>query len=323
MSERRGARRGGGLHWLAALTLLVAGCASATPSPSPPPTATAEPTPSPTASPSPTAEPTPVPTPLDEEMLARRFTILIVGADTSAHRRSIGVDGYRTDAIVVVSVSADRSRIDMISLPRDTVDVPMANGTIYHGKVNGIAELYGVEALRGAMSTLLGVPIDRYVLVDMDDFAWMVDVIGGIQVEVKTRIADPKVQLSLEPGLVQMDGALALAFSRTRADSDYARDARQQQLILALARAWLEPSGEAMLRAAFRLGSLETDLKLGEMPTVVEIGRRSITARVTAIVLEPPRFSLFVGFEPNTKRGWVMIPDVKEIRRYAESALAD
>lgn len=308
---------------LAVLALLLAGCATATSSPSLIPTAAPTATPSPTASPSPTPAPTPSPTPLDEEMLARRFTTMIVGADTSAYRRSIGVEGYRTDALMVVSVSVDKSRIDIISLPRDTVDVPMANGRIYRGKINGISEIYGIEALRGAMSTLLGVPIDRYVRIDMDDFVWMVDVIGGIGVDVKTRISDPKVDLDLEPGLVEMDGATALAFSRTRADTDYARAARQQQVILALVQGWLEPTGEAMLRAAFRLDSLETDITLQEMPTLLEIGRRSAAASVTAIVLQPPRYSLFVGIEPNSKRGWVMIPNVAEMRRYARAALAD
>lgn len=309
-------------RWLVVLALVLAGCATV-PSPSSSPTVEPTPSPSPTASPSPTIEPTPSPTPLDEAMLAKRFTILIVGADTSAYRRSIGVDGYRTDALMVVSVSADKSRIDMISLPRDTVDIPMANGTTYHGKVNGISEIYGIEALRGAMSKLLGVPIDRYVRVDMDDFTWLVDVVGGIQIDVKSHISDPKVHLTLDPGPVLMNGPLALAFSRTRFDSDYGRDARQQQVILALARAWLEPSGEAMLKAAFRLNSLETDLTLGDMPTLIEIGRRSIAATVTAIVLAPPRFALFAGIEPNTNRGWVMIPNVAAMRRYAKAELAD
>ena len=59
------------------------------------------------------------------------------------------------------------------------------------------------------------------------------------------------------------------------------------------------------------------------MPTLLEIGRRSASAEVTAIVLQPPRYSLFVGFEPNSNRGWVMIPDVAAMRSYARAALSD
>ncbi|MEX0625021.1 MAG: LCP family protein [Chloroflexota bacterium] len=294
--------------------LLLAGCASASPSLSP----SAEPTPSP--SPTPVASPTPIP--LDQAMLARRFTVLVVGSDSNRTRRERGED-VNTDALMVVSVSADKSRIAMLSLPRDTVDIPMPDGSIYHGKVNEIAQRFGIETLRGAMATLLGVPIDRYVQIDMDGFASMVDAVGGVDVEVKTRLSDSKVDLFLEPGPAHLDGPQALSFSRTRVDSDYGRAGRQQQVIVALARKWLDAGlGELMVTAEL-LGSLETDMVLDELPTVLEIGRRSTSAEVSGIVLEPPRFSLFVGFEPNSTRGWVMIPNVPEIQAYARSVLSD
>lgn len=295
-----------------AAALVLAGCASASPSLSP----SAEPTPSPT----PVASPTPIP--LDEDMLARRFTVLVVGADSNSTRRARGEE-VNTDALMVVSISADKTRIAMLSLPRDTVDLPMADGSIYHGKVNEIAQRFGIETLRVAMATLLGVPIDRYLQIDMDDFASMVDAVGGVDVEVKTRLSDSKVDLFLEPGPAHLSGPQALSFSRTRVDSDYGRAGRQQQVIVALARKWLDAGLAELLATTELLGSLETDIVLEEVPTMLEIGRRSTSAAVSGIVLEPPRFSLFVGFEPNSARGWVMIPDVPEIQAYARSVLSD
>ena len=297
------------------LAFLLAGCATASASPSP----SLEVTPSP----SPTVAPSPTPIPLDHPMLGRRFTVLVAGADTDRSRRAEGVVDVNTDALMVVSVSADKSRIAIMSLPRDTVDLPMADGSIYHGKVNGIAQKLGIETLRSAMAALLGVPIDRYIRVDMNDFTWLVDAVGGVDVEVKTPISDAGVDLFLDPGPAHLDGARALSFSRTRADSDYGRAARQQQVIVALARKWLDPGLGAMLQAARLLGSLETDISPREVPTLLEIGRRSASAEVTGIVLEPPRFSLFVGFEPNSPRGWVMIPNVAEIQAYARSVTSD
>lgn len=301
------------------LALLLAGCASTSPSPSPSVAPTAEPT----ASPSPTPEPTATPVPIDQAMLARRFTVLVAGADTSASRRASGVTDWNTDALMVISVSADKSQIAILSLPRDTVDLPMPDGSIYHRKVNGIAQRLGMEVLRGAMATLLGVPIDRYVRVDMDDFGSLVDAVGGIDVEVKTRISDSQVHLFLEPGPAHLDGAQALSFSRSRADSDYGRAARQQQVIVALARKWLEPDLDTLIGSVRLLASLQTDIRLDELPTLREMARRSASAQVNAIVLQPPRFSLFVGFEPNSTRGWVMIPDVPEIRAYAASVVSN
>jgi LCP family protein required for cell wall assembly len=297
-----------------AVALLLAGCAAATPSLSP----SAET--SPTASPTPLASPTPIP--LDEAMLARRITVLVIGADSNRSRQARGED-VNTDALMVVSVSADKTRISMMSLPRDTVDIPMADGSTYHRKVNEIAERLGIEALRGAMATLLGVPIDRYVQVDMDDFAAIVDAVGGVDVEVKTRLSDPKVNLFLEPGPAHLDGVQALSYSRTRVDSDYGRAGRQQEVIIALVRKWLDAGLVELMATVASLGSIETDIAADELPTMLEIARRSTSAEVSGIILEPPRFSLFVGFEPNSTRGWVMIPDVPEIQAYVRSVLAD
>ena len=305
---------------LALAALLLAGCASASPSVAPSPEAT--PSPSLSEEPSPTQRPTPTPIPIDEAMLARRLTVMVAGVDSNAARRGRGED-QNTDALMVVSVSADKSRIAILSLPRDTVDIPMPDGSIYHGKINGIAQRFGIETLRGAMSNLLGIPIDRYIRLDMDDFTWMVDAVGGIDVEVKTRISDSQVHLFLDPGPAHLDGATALSYSRTRADSDYGRAARQQQVIVALARKWLAPGLNALIGTVRLLDSLRTDIELDEITTLIEIGRRSASAEVTATVLQPPRFSLFVGFEPNSSRGWVMIPDVPEIHAYVRSLITD
>jgi LCP family protein required for cell wall assembly len=303
--------------------VIVAGCATASPSPSTSPGPVPTPSPTPSPSPSPTLEPTPTPIPLDEAMLARRFTVLVAGADTSANRRAGGTTVVNTDALMVVSVSADKSRIDMISVPRDTVDVPLPGGKIYRGKINSIGFKLGITTLRDAMSTLLGVPIDRYVRIDMDDFLWLVDAVGGIDLDVRTHLVDPKVHLNLPAGPTHLDGATALAFSRTRADNDYGRAARQQQVVLALVQRWLDPSAAALLAAAFHVESLQTDISLTELPTLLEIGRRSAAAKVTAVVLQPPRYSLFSGIDPNSARGWVMIPNVAAMRRYAKAALSD
>jgi LCP family protein required for cell wall assembly len=305
---------------VATLALLLAGCTAASPSLAPSVEVTSSPSPS--EVPSPTPRPTPTPIPVDQAMLARRFTVMVAGVDSSAERRARGED-QNTDALMVISVSVDKSRIDILSLPRDTVDIPMADGSIYHGKINGIAQRFGIEVLRGAMSTLLGIPIDRYIRVDMDDFTWMVDAVGGIDVEVTSRIRDSQVHLSLDPGPAHLDGVTALSYCRTRADSDYGRAARQQQVMVALARKWLAPELGALIGSVRLLDSLQTDIDLDEVTTLLEIGRQSASAEVTAIVLKPPRFSLFVGFEPNSSRGWVMIPDVPEIRAYARSVITD
>ena len=296
---------------LVILAMLVGGCASASPSPTHSPSGPSfapsrEPTPvvSPSIVPIPTQQPSPAPIPVDEAMFGRRLTVLVAGADASEYRQRIGVDDVNTDALMVVSVSADKSRIAMLSLPRDTVDVPMPDGSIYHGKVNSV-------------------PIDRYIRVDMDDFGWMVDAVGGVDVEVASRLVDAHLHLRIGPGPAHLDGALALAYTRTRVDSDYGRAARQQQVVRALVAKWLDPGLLALVGTIRLLSSLETDVGLDQITTLLAIGRASASAKVTQTVLKPPRFSLFVGIEPNSRRGWVMIPDIPEIHAYVRSLLSD
>ncbi|MDH4333855.1 MAG: LCP family protein [Chloroflexota bacterium] len=306
--------------------LLLAGCWASSPSPSPTigPTSSPSPSPVPTASPAPTIKPTPIPIPLDEALLASRFTVLVLGEDSSLARRSGGITITNTDTMMVVSVSADRSSVVALSVPRDTVDIPLGDGSLYRGKINAIAYQLGLEAARGAMAALLGIEIDAYLKIDMDDFAWMVDAVGGVDVEVAARLYDPRIGVDLQPGPAHLDGAQALAYVRTRRDSDYARATRAQQVVVELARRWVSPdTGSARIGLLTRLGSLQTDIELRQLPTLVEIGRRSADASLTAIVLQPPRYAYFVGIEPGTARGWVMIPNVAEMRALARSLIGD
>ena len=304
-----------------AATLVACGQAPSPPaSVSPVPIAAATPTPSPSLTPSPTPQPTP--NPLDAQLLGRRFTVLVVGEDVSAARRQRGYIGDNTDAIMVVSVSADQKRVAMISLPRDTVDVPLGNGQTWVGKVNGIANTYGMDALRRAISTLLQIHIPYYVKVNMDDFVDLVDAVGGISVNVKTVVQEPRWNLYLTPGRVHLSGREALYFSRARHyDSDFARAARQQQVIHALAMKYTNRKTDIDLpKVLGALSGLETNLPMGELASLIALGRRAAHADYVSEVLMPPRFSLGYG-DQHDGRGWVIIPNVEAMRAEVRALL--
>lgn len=306
-------------------SILLAACGQ---TPSPPasasPSATVRPTASPTTEPTASPQPTPTPNPFDADMLASRYTVLVIGEDANASRDARG-HASRTDTIMVVSLSARQKQVTMLSLPRDTVDIPMANGLVYTGKVNGIAHAFGYEALQGAIATLLGIQIDAYVKVDMDNFIQLVDAVGGLKVTNTEWLFDGHLGLSLAPGTYRLDGTTTLDYVRSRyTTSDYARAARQQQVLLSLVRKYLNPATEWDLdQVLLMLDSLQTNIDLADLPTILEMGRRSRKAGVVSTVLEPPRFSLYVGIEPGTARGWVMIPNVTEMRAYARSVMGD
>jgi LCP family protein required for cell wall assembly len=266
---------------------------------------------SPSAQPSDDAQPS-ASAALESELLDRRWTVLYVGTDVNERRESDG-EPVNTDALMLVSLSADQTELTLVSLPRDTVDVPLAGGGTYERKINGLYREEGMEALLGAMEALFEVPIDAHVLLDMDDFARLVEAVGGVEVSPATPVVDPIVDLDLGAGPQQLDAVQALGYVRTRADDDYARMARHQEVLLDLVRRLADPETDLELRQLLDgLDSLETDLPLDDLGTLLELARRATGARVSELVIAPPLIT-FEG-DRGDGRGYVLEPDVEAIR---------
>lgn len=277
----------------------------------------------PTVQPSPTASGTPTPTvepTLDQALLSDRLTVLLIGKDVNATRTANG-EPVNTDSLMLASVSADQSEVTIISLPRDTVDIPLPAGETWPQKVNALYRERGVEALVDAGAELFATEIDGYVAIDMDDLPALVDAVGGVDVEPADPLIDPGLGLDIAAGPQTLDGATALDYVRTRVDTDYGRAARQQEVVLELTRALV--AGEADIDLAGLLDGLdglETDLPLDKLPTLVEIARRADDAQVTREVIQPPEFITFEG-DAGDGRGYVLVPDVDAIRAYVAEHL--
>jgi len=277
------------------------------PPPAEEPDATAEPSPEPTAS----AEPTPSPT-LNADILERRWTVLYVGTDVNA-RREADDEPVNTDALMLVSLSADQSRLTLVSLPRDTVDVPLTDGSVYGRKINALYAERGIEALVGAMEALYGVPIDAHLVADMDDFVALVDAVGGVDVSPDAPLVDAKVNIDLDAGPQTLDAAQTLGYVRTRVDKDYGRMARQQEVLVALVEKLVDPETDLDLTSLIDgLDSLETDLPLDQLPTLIELARRAADAEVATLVIQQPLIT-FEG-DRGDGRGYILEPDVEAIR---------
>jgi LCP family protein required for cell wall assembly len=306
--------------------LSACGTAAPTPSPTPQPTASPSPTPTPspdpTPSPTPTPVPTPTPIPLDQSLLVRRVTVLVIGNDGNDIRHAIRGFIENTDALLVVSIDARHEQITMLSLPRDTVDVPMADGRTWSAKINSLRGALGYDALEGALETLYGIPIDYYVEIDMADFGRLVNAVGGVDVVNPYALYDPAIGLNLPAGPAHLNGNGAARYVRTRVDLDYSRARRQQQVFLAMVEKFVDPALELDALAFLSgLRSLRTDIPLDKLPTFMELARRARDATVVGQVMAPPRFALFEGFAAS--RGWIMTPNVAEIRAFVRSAIVD
>lgn len=271
-----------------------------------------EPSPSPSPSPTDTVAPSPTAA-LNQEVLNSRLTVLLVGLDLNAERRAPGVAG-NTDALMLASVSADQSQVVLVSLPRDTVDVPLPDGTIWSAKINGLFAERGIEGLVGAMETLYGVPIDGYVTIDMDDFASLLDAVEVVTVNPPEPLSDPPIGLDLQPGEQELDGPTVLSYVRTRIDQDYGRMGRQQEVITDMVARLVDSETDVDVSQLLNgLDSLETDLPLDDLRTLVEIARRAQDASVERVLVQPPTMIVLEG-DLQDGRGYVLVPDIQAIR---------
>ena len=197
----------------------------------------------------------------------RAVNILVVGTDSrNGASGDIGagdedeVPGLRNDSTMVIHVSADRSRVQIVSIPRDTlVDIPackhrdgttsepttddMFNNAMVYG-ANGGDEPEdigpGIACVRSTVEKLSGMSIDAFMVVDFAGFVNMIDALGGVWFNIPERIDDDSAQLYIDEGCWKLSGTHALAYMRSRKGqgdgSDISRIGRQQQLISAMLR---------------------------------------------------------------------------------------
>lgn len=195
----------------------------------------------------------------------RALNFLAIGSDDrNGVNGDIGgtVGGMRSDTTMLVHVSADRSRVEVVSIPRDSeVLIPAChldrdpqgkmstetkdkfNAAFSVGGASGDAGLAGLcTAATIAANTGIDVGAD-FAIVDFAGFEGMVDAIGGVRLCVPEAIRDThhNTNLDLSAGWHDLTGAQALDYVRARYvtgsdNSDTQRIPRQQKFIGALVR---------------------------------------------------------------------------------------
>ncbi len=159
------------------------------------------------------------------ESLPNIMNIMILGLDSRDRT-------MRADTIMLLTLNKKTSEINIVSVPRDMrVNLPGRGPD----KINH-AYAYGEVALtREALEDFLDVKVDYYVTTDFEGFQNIVDIMGGIELEVEQRMRyyGIDVTIELDPGWQLLDGDKALQYVRYRSDGrgDLGRVDRQQKLV--------------------------------------------------------------------------------------------
>jgi LCP family protein required for cell wall assembly len=147
-----------------------------------------------------------------------------------------------TDTIIVINSTPRADNPIAISVPRDLlVKYPDKN---FYTKINALYKYGGIDAIKSSIFEITGLSTDYYLIVNLESVKKIIDQLGGIDVDVKEDIFDPKFPapynsfeiFSLKKGIQHLDGETALKYIRTRnqPEGDFSRIARQQQVIVAL-----------------------------------------------------------------------------------------
>ena len=218
----------------------------------------------------------------------RAVNLLILGTDSRAGNNNVDgsqgsedVASARSDTALVMHISADRKRVDAVSIPRDTlVDIPecktldgektessedtpfnsaFAKGAGDSDDKKAVAS--GATCTWKTVETLTHVRIDDFVVVDFAGLSKVVDSLGGVHVQVDEAIDDTEYTgFKLDEGCQKLDGQNALQYARVRHGvsdgSDLSRITRQQNLMRAMASKAL--SSSLLTQSGFLTSTLET-----------------------------------------------------------------
>lgn len=168
-----------------------------------------------------------------------------------------------TDVMLIVSYSHKNHDLALISVPRDLwVDSlkTKINSVYHYGKEKG--DQNGIKMTQTAILETAGLPIHYSAVIDFALFQDVVDLIGGVDVNVQHTFTDKLFPIpgkenalpissryetiTFNAGLQHMDGVTALKFVRSRhaegdEGTDLARSARQHLIVSAIRQKIVNP----------------------------------------------------------------------------------
>ena len=165
------------------------------------------------------------------------INILLIGQDA----RQTGVRA-RSDSMILVTFNVEENTITLTSFLRDLyVKIPGYN----QNKLNATYVYGGMELLNQTLEQNFGVQVDGNVEVDFSRFADVIELLGGVDMELRhdeamyinRKLGKDGIVSNLTAGMHTLNGDQALWYSRIRyldADSDFSRTNRQRKVINSL-----------------------------------------------------------------------------------------
>lgn len=215
------------------------------------------------------------------------INVLLLGTDERTKDFS---DNARSDSMMLLSINLKDHTAKLVSLERG-MGVPILEGP-YKGQYDWLTHCFrygGADLVMKEVRECFRVDVERFVRVNFTSVESIVDLLGGIDVNLSVAEAEylnARPGRNYSAGVCHLDGKAALDYARTREiDSDWQRVKRQQTVIQACADK-LKGSSVSTLNELLNqiLPMVQTNFTQGE---------------ITKLMLEAPEF-LGVEFERMT-----------------------
>jgi len=279
----------------------------------------------------PALTPTPIAVQDDRELV----TFLLLGSDTR------GGASFRTDTMVVVMVRPKTGEVSLLSLPRDLWvfipgnDYDRLNTAYLKGQMEGWSG-GGPGLLKDTIAYNFGIPIDYTAMVDFNGFRQIVDTLGGVDVPIACaytdwRLIDPSYDPENEnnwylytagPGVLHMDGDLALWYARSRKrSSDFDRGRRQQEVLRALYEKGLEGNTLKEIPQLYSdfSSTVNTDVSLGNLLKLSPLALHLTNADIRGYYLNADNGTVTPWITPGGAD--VLLPNAAAIQAVVQEAM--
>ena len=262
------------------------------------------------------------------------INFLLIGSDKRSGT------SFRTDTMVVAILRPSEGQVSLISIPRDLwVFIPgWENNRVNTAYQHGISTNYpggGPGLLKDTIQYNLGIRIDHTAMVDFDGFRQIVDTLGGVDIPVSCaytdwRLIDPSYNPEIEenwllytvnPGVIHMDGDLALWYARSRQkSSDFDRGRRQQEVLRAIFTQVLQTGTLTRIPELYGnvKDNVETDLGLTDILQLSLYAPKMTNADIRSYYLRPPYVNSWI----TSGGAYVLSPDQALLSQLLTEALS-
>jgi LCP family protein required for cell wall assembly len=249
-----------------------------------------------------------------------QINILLLGGDS---RNS---EIQSSDSIIIVSIDPATKKVKLLSILRDTyVKIPGYG----EDRISKAITMGGSSLAMRTIEEWAGIPIQYYVYMNLPGFINLIDLIGGIDIEVEKDMnyvdsnEDSMYEIHLKKGYQHLDGIKALQYVRFRHDalSDFARTERQRKFVKAIVKELLTTTTVMELPKLIEAIEpfIETNLNVDDMIKLGKLGFDIETESIDSIQLPP--MELIQEKSVNGKA--VLYVEPEQIKSYVKSILSD